>query len=155
MTWPPIRTEYAFTAQVSVAAPRVIGMVPEGLRRFVPITGGTIDGPRLRGEILVGGGDSQLVRADGVFELEASYRIRTHDGIEVEVLNRGLRHGTAEVMDRLAQGQQVSPADYYSRTTPRFKAPGGSPYEWLNRTVFIASAERLADLVIVHVHQVL
>lgn len=155
MTWPLIRTEYAFTARVSVAAPRAIAATPEGLRRFVPITGGTVEGPLLRGEILAGGGDSQLVRADGVFELEASYLIRTEDGAEVEVLNRGLRHGSVEVMARLAQGEQVSPTEYYSRTTPRFKAPRGSPYEWLNRTVFVASAERLADMVIVHFHRVL
>jgi len=155
MTWPLIRTEYAFTARVSVAAPRVIAEAPEGLRRFVPITGGTVEGPLLSGVILAGGGDSQLVRTDRVFELEASYRIRTADGVEIDVLNRGLRHGSAAVMTRLAQGEQVSPAEYYSRTTPRFKAPSGSPYEWLNRTVFIASADRLADLVIVHFHQVL
>jgi len=155
MTWPVIRTEYAFTARVSVAAPFIIGTAPEGLRRFVSITGGTVEGPLLRGEILAGGGDSQLVRTDGAFELEASYRIRTANGVEVDVLNRGLRHGSAEVMARLAQGEQVSPTEYYSRTTPRFKAPSGSPYEWLNRTVFIASADRLANIVIVHFHQVL
>jgi hypothetical protein len=155
MTWPLIRTEYAFTARVSVAAPRDIAAAPEGLRRFVPITGGTVEGPLLRGEVLAGGGDSQLVRTDGVFELEASYRVRTADGVDVDVLNRGLRHGPVEVMARLAQGEQVSSTEYYSRTTPRFKAPTGSPYEWLNRTVFIASADRLADMVIVHFHQVL
>jgi hypothetical protein len=155
MSWPLIRTEYAFTARVSVAAPQVIAAGPEGLRRFVPITVGIVEGPLLRGEILAGGGDSQLVRTDGVFELEASYRIRTPDGVNIDVLNRGLRHGTAEVMARLAQGEQVSPTEYYSRTTPRFKAPSGSTCEWLNRGVFIASAERLAGLVIVHCHQVL
>jgi Protein of unknown function (DUF3237) len=155
MTRPLIRTEYAFTARVSVAAPLVIAAAPEGPRRFVPIIGGTVEGPLLSGEILGGGGDSQLIRADGVIELEASYRIRTADGVTVEVLNRGLRHGSAEVMARLAQGEQVSPTEYYSRTTPRFKAPSSSPYEWLNRAVFIASAERLADVVIVHFHQVM
>jgi hypothetical protein len=155
MTWPLIRTEYAFTARVSVAAPLAIAVAPEGLRHFVPITGGTVEGPLLSGEILGGGGDSQLVRTDGVIELEASYRIRTADGVTVDVFNRGLRHGPAEVMAQLAQGEQVSPTEYYSRTTPRFKAPSGSPHEWLNRAVFIASAERLAEVVIVHFHQVL
>jgi hypothetical protein len=155
MTSPTICTEYAFTARVAVAAPRVIGSSPEGLRRFVPIIGGTVDGPLLKGEVIPGGGDSQLVRADGVVELEARYRIRTVDGIEVDVLNRGVRHGSVDVMDRLTQGQQVSPDQYYSRTTPRFEAPSGSPYEWLNKTVFVASADRLVDLVVVHFHRVL
>jgi hypothetical protein len=155
MTSPPICTEYAFTARVAVAAVRLVGVDPEGLRRYVPITGGSVDGPLLNGEVLPGGGDSQLVRADGVCELEARYRIRTVDGVEVGVLNRGLRHGPAHVMARLAQGQQVSAAEYYSRTTPRFEAPIGSSYEWLNKTVFIASAERLAEVVVVHFHRVL
>jgi hypothetical protein len=155
MTSPTICTEYAFTARVAVAAPQIIGADAEGLRRYVPIIGGTVDGPLMKGEVLSGGGDSQLVRADGVVELEARYRLRTVDGVEVAVLNRGLRHGSADVMARLAHGQRVSPDEYYSRTTPRFEAPSGSAYEWLNKTVFIASADRLAELVVVHFHRVL
>jgi Protein of unknown function (DUF3237) len=155
MSLPQIRTEYVFTARVSVTAARVLSSGPEGLRRYVPITGGAVDGPSLKGEVLAGGGDSQLVRPDGVFELEARYVIRTWDGVDFGVLNRGLRHGPADVMARLAQGQPVAPHEYYCRTAPRFDVPADSPYQWLNRAIFIANVERLPDVVVVHVHQVL
>jgi hypothetical protein len=151
----PIRTEYAFTARVSVNPPQVLGADPSGLKRYVPITGGVVDGPLLKGEVLAGGGDSQLVRGDGVIELEARYSIRTQDGVAVNVVNRGVRHGPAEVMARLARGERVSHGEYYCRTSARIEAPVDTHYEWLNRTVFIATVERLPDIVVAHFHQVL
>jgi len=74
-----------------------------------PILGGRLDGARLKGEILGGGADWQFTRADAVTVLEALYLLRTHDGVTIQVTNRGLRHGPPEVMKRLAQGQPVDP----------------------------------------------
>jgi hypothetical protein len=152
---PSLRTEYAFTARVSVAPALIVGPCPYGLRRYVPITGGTIVGPLLNGRVLAAGGDSQVVRADGVLEVDARYQVQTEDGVVVAVANHGLRLGSPEVIARLTQGEKVSPDEYYFRTAALFEAPMGSPYEWLNRAIFTATAEREADLVTVHFFRVL
>jgi hypothetical protein len=150
-----IALEFAFTAYVSLADTLVIGQGPEGLRRYVPITGGRVDGPLLCGTVLAAGGDSQVVRADGVLAVEARYLIETHDKITVGVVNRGLRHGPAAVLARLAAGAAVEPSEYYFRTAALFEVPLGTAYEWLNRSLFLATAERRIDTAIVHFHRVL
>jgi hypothetical protein len=137
-----------------VAATRDLGATPHGRRRIVPILGGTVRGPRLEAEILPGGDDWQSVRSDGVVELVARYSILTKDGVEIAVVNRGLRRAPPEVMERLARGEAVDPALVYCRTTPQFEAPAG-PYDWLNRSVFVASAERRPDTVRIEVSEVL
>ena len=139
--------------EANVAPIRDLGATPRGRRRIVPILGGTVRGPRLEGEVLPGGADWQYVRGDGVVELVARYSILTRDGVEIAVVNRGLRRAPPDVMQRMARGEAVDPASVYCRTTPQFEAPGG-PYEWLNRSLFIASAERLPDKVRIAVFEV-
>ncbi len=101
-----------------------------------------------------GGADWQYVRGDGVLELEARYSIKTKDGTEIAVTNRGIRRAPPEIMDRLARGESVDPALVYFRTVPVFEAPAG-PHEWLNRSVFIATAARFPDKVQIRVFEVL
>jgi len=127
-----------------VLAPALsVGATPQGTRRVVPITGGGFEGPQLRGEIVPGGADWQFDRADGVTQVEALYLLRTHDGVHIQVHNRGLRHGPPAVMARLAAGESVAPEEYYFRAAPEFSAPAGR-YEWLNRSLFVCTGERRA-----------
>src|SRR5690606_16186030 len=134
---PAAETEFAFEAHVTVQTPLVIGEGSYGLRRVVPITGGTFEGPRLRGRVVPGGADWQLVRPDGVLSIEAIYTLETDDGVLIMVTNRGMRHGPPEVIDRLARGERVDPSEYYFRTVAEFEAPVGSRYEWLNQSIFV------------------
>lgn len=136
-----------------VAPIRDLGATPRGRRRIVPILGGTVRGLRLEAEVLPGGADWQYVRGDGVVELVARYSIRTRDGVEIAVVNRGLRRAPPDVLERMTRGEAVDPALVYCRTTPQFEAPAG-PYEWLNRSVFIASADRMPDKIRVAVFEV-
>jgi hypothetical protein len=139
---------------VSVGPIRDLGPMPHGRRRIIPILSGTVKGERLRGEVLPGGADWQIVRDDGVVELVARYAIRTHDGVEIAIVNRGLRRATPEVMDRLSRGEPVDPALVYCRTAPVFEAPAGA-YAWLNRSVFVGTAARFPDKVQIGVFEVL
>ena len=100
--------EFIFAARVTVDAPLDLGDVGKGGRRIVPITGGEFSGPRLRGVVLSGGADWQVLRSDGVGELEARYMLRTDDGALIYVRNHALRHGPAEVMAALAAGRRSS-----------------------------------------------
>ncbi len=138
---------------VDVGPIRDLGATPHGRRRIIQILGGTVKGARLEADIVPGGADWQYVRADGVVELEARYSIKTQDGVEIAVTNRGLRRASPEVMERLSRGEPVDPALVYCRTVPVFEAPAG-PYDWLNRSVFIATAARLPDKVRITVFEV-
>jgi uncharacterized protein DUF3237 len=142
--------DFAFEATVTVASPLEVGETPHGRRRVIHITGGRFAGPRLKGIVVPGGADWQIVRPDGVTELTAVYELKADDGTLIHVTNHGLRHGPAEIMQRLARGEAVDPAAYYFRTVPVFEAPAG-PHEWLNRSIFVATGARFASEVQVRV----
>jgi Protein of unknown function (DUF3237) len=142
-----LNNEFLLAAQVTIAKGVDAGLTPGGMRRIVPITGGSFEGPRLRGTVIPGGEDRQLFRPDGVLEVEASYALRTHDGEVIVVTNRGLWHGSPEVGARIVQGEVVDPTLYYFRTCARLEAPVGGSYAWLNRTVIIGSVAPRAELV--------
>jgi len=142
-----------YTSLVKVEAPLLVGHSSYGERRIINIKGGAFSGPRLSGYVLSGGADWQIIRSDGIIEVEARYTLQTYDGSLIYVTNRGLRHGPEEVMERLGSGEVVDPSEYYFRTTPVFET--GSPdYRWLNGLVAIAAGERRADHVIITVYEV-
>ena len=141
--------EFLLEARVDIAAGVDAGLTPLGLRRIVPITGGSFEGPKLRGQVIPGGEDRQLFRSDGVLEVEAFYALRTDDGTVIVVNNRGFWHGSPEVGAKLMQGEEVDPSLYYFRTCARLEAPVGGPYAWLNRTIVLGSAAPRGRVVVV------
>jgi Protein of unknown function (DUF3237) len=132
-TAPPLlwmaRLEVQVAAIVSLGAP-----ARHGERRYVPITGGTVSGPELNGEIVEGGVDWQVLRADGVLDIAAHYVLRLADGALVEVQSDGLRHGAA-------------PQPVYFRTAVRFTT-GHPAWLHLNKLLAVATGERLPDRVL-------
>ena len=148
---PALRTEHVWDAKVTIADTIVLGRSKHGVRRIVPITGGTFEGPNIRGEVVPGGEDWQLVRPDGDTELYARYLLKTHDGHLIQVINRVLIHAPAA-------GGKGAP---YIRSVIDLEAPTDSPYDYLNHAVFLGtlrspmlkSGEK--PYVIIGVHQVL
>jgi hypothetical protein len=138
---------------VRIGAPIEIGRISGNLRRMIPIAGGDVLGPRIRGKVLAGGADYQLMRADGVTDLHARYVIETEDRHLIYVENAGVRYGPPELMEKLRRGEPVDPELIYFRTTPRFEtaAPG---YEWLMRNLFVCSGARFPDRVEMRFFQV-
>jgi len=145
---PPL--EYVADLVVRVAAPTVVS----GTRRVVGITGGEVTGPRLRGKVLAGGADFQVIRADSTTELEARYVIQTDSGALIYVINTGFRHGPAEAMERLQKGEAVDPGLIYFRCTPRFET-SAAEYQWLTKNVFVGTAVRRPDSVELAIYQLL
>jgi hypothetical protein len=135
------RLEPIFAADVSVGAPLDLGDVGKGGRRVVPITGGEFSGPDIRGTVVPGGADWQILRGDGVSELEARYTLRTDDGALIMVRNLALRHGPPEVMAALAAGRPVEPGSYYFRGTTFFET-GAQRYAWLAKSIVVCTGER-------------
>ncbi|HZD20262.1 MAG TPA: DUF3237 domain-containing protein [Burkholderiales bacterium] len=141
-----MRLEPLLRAEITLAAPQELGDTPHGRRRVIPITGGSFRGERLSGRVLASGADWQVIRADGVAELDARYTLETLEGALIYVRNFGYRHGPADVIRRLMAGEPVDPALYYMRTTPRFET-GAERYRWLNGLICVATGARRAAAV--------
>jgi hypothetical protein len=148
-----LRLEPLLSAEITLAAPQELGATPLGRRRIIGITGGRFSGARLSGRVLPGGADWQVIRADGVADLDARYTLETDDGALIYVRNNGYRHGPPEVLQQLAAGMPVDPALYYMRTTPWFET-GAERYHWLNRVVCVGTGERKAAAVRLDVFEV-
>jgi hypothetical protein len=148
-----LKLQPLFRAEITLAAPQELGETPQGRRRIIGITGGRFAGERLSGRVLAGGADWQVIRPDGVADLDARYTLETSDGALIYVRNRGYRHGSPKTMRRLAAGEAVDPSLYYMRTTPRFET-GDARYVWLNRIVCVATGARRTDAVELEVFEV-
>jgi hypothetical protein len=144
---------FAFEARITLAPPIEQGMVDGKRKRFIPITGGTIKGPKLSGVILPGGGDWQSIHPDGLTEIFARYSMKADDGTVIAITNPGVRVASPDIIARLSAGEDLNPALYYFRTTPVFDVAAG-PHAWLRRSVFVARGIRKPDHVIVEVFEV-
>ncbi len=150
-----MNTRLLMTMHVKVGALLNIGAVPYGTRRTAPLGGGTFEGPRLRGTILPGGSaDWQLLRSDGVLEMDLRFTLRTDDGALISMRSFGLRHGPPEVIAAIGRGEPVDPSTYYFRTMPRFKTAHPA-YVFLNRLIAVASGDRRPEGPIYTIHEVL
>jgi len=140
-------------ADITLAAAQELGDSPQGRRRIINITGGTFRGERLSGKVLPGGADWQVIRADGVADLDARYTLETSDGALIYVRNHGYRHGPADVMKKLSAGEDVDPSLYYMRTTPLFET-GDPRYAWLNRLICVGTGARKKSSVHLEIFEV-
>mgnify|MGYP003408972297 CR=1 FL=1 len=149
MTLPPPQLEHVCDLAVTIAPPVEVGHTPAGLRRMIPITGGTVTGPRLNGKVLAGGADFQLILGGGTqAHLDARYVIELDDGTRVFVQNTALRVASLENSQRIMNGQPVNPDEIYFRCT----AP---PWAWLSESQFIGSGRRAPDGVFLSFYRVL
>ena len=131
----------------------VVGETAHGIRRIIPIVGGEVKGPAIQAEIISGGADWQVLRTDGVTELEAHYQFKTDDGVIIYIKNTGLRVASPEVATKMARGEKVDASEYYFRAVPKFEAPQGK-YSFLNDAIFICTGERTPDSVKIRVWKV-
>lgn len=148
-----LQTEFAFEARVTISPAVTVGPSASGLRRMIPITGGTFEGPRLKGDVVPGGADWQLVRPDGAIIVEAIYMLRELDGSQIYIHNWGLIVPPEGSGDKPPGPDSPPP---YIRTSPRFEAPIGK-HDWLNKSLFLGTIRAEPDLraVIIGVHRLL
>jgi hypothetical protein len=149
-----LNTQLLFTLTVQVGAPVEIGVLPQGHRRIAPITGGELDGPRLRGRVLPFGADWMLIRTDGVAVIDARATLQTDDDALIYMRYSGYRHGPTEVMQALASGEDVDPSTYYFRITVGFET-GAEKYAWLNQIAAVGTGRRIPEGPIYDVYEVL
>ena len=143
---PSLTRVYRLEATVGEALD--LGDVAQGRRRIVPLTGGTFNGPELNGTLIPGvSADWQLVLPDGTALGDIRYTLQTDDGALLYVQARGVRHGSPEVLARLARGEDVDATEYTFRTSTRIETAAPA-LDWLNKGVFISVGARQPDRVI-------
>lgn len=120
-----------FVMQIRAKCPEglMVGKTPQGVRQIAPITGGTFQGPEMKGEVLSGGADYQLHHVEEKrIDMEAIYSIKTDDNILIFIRNIGFctwANGKLEF-----------------RTTPIFNVPEDSRLAWMNNTQFICTRNK-------------
>jgi hypothetical protein len=149
-----LQTKYVFTITAQIGGVTSAGDIGHGVRRIIPIVGGEVRGEDVNGKVCAFGADFQIIRPNELIELEARYAFETDDGAVVYVENRGIRFGPVDLLQRLKRGEAVDPKLIYFRTVPRFET-GAGKYRWLMENIFVGSAARHADRVVIDVHQVL
>jgi hypothetical protein len=144
-TLPPPALEHVCDLAVEISAPIELGDTPSGLRRIIPITGGTVSGPRMKGRILNCGADFQLILGGGTqANLDARYVIETDDGARIFVQNTALRFASLENSSRIMRGEPVDPSAVYFRCQPKFECSAAA-WQWLHESQFIGTGRRTPD----------
>ena len=134
----PLHTEYLFTMDIAVGAPQPVS----GGLRVVPVTGGSVTGPALTGEVLGGASADWLrVEPDGTAQMDVRLTVKAATGALIYVQYSGIRTGASEVLARLGQGEPVPPSDYYFRVAIRFET-GDAQLAWLNRVLAVGVGQR-------------
>ena len=119
-----------------------IGDTPHGNRRIVYLKGGEFEGPKLKGEVLPGGGAWFLRRPDGASEIDVRATMRTDDGHLIYTQYRGILHGGSD-------GKE-----YYFRITPYYET-ASEKYVWLNRIVAVGVGSYTDGRVSIKVYEIL
>lgn len=126
------KLEFVYECDATLEPALDFGKTFEGQRRIIPITGGTVRGPKIRGVLLSGGADWNLTRNDGAGSVEADYYFKTDDGVLIRIVNKGVGGGPPPPPDP-ATGER-----FFMFTHPSFEAPIGK-YDWMNHSMFVGT----------------
>lgn len=133
--------KYSFTIVAEVDPGLAIEQRGDDRLEIIPITGGPVTGS-ITGTVRPGGADWCRERADGAFEVEARYWIRTDSGAIVDVVNVG----------------RIAPSGHDDRlglfmTTPVFRTVAPE-LQWLTQRVFVGRAEAFGTHTTINVFEV-
>jgi muconolactone delta-isomerase len=141
---PEPRLTRVYRLEAMLGEPLDLGQITQGHRRIVPLTGGTFSGPELNGELIGGtSADWQIVLPDGTALGDIRYTLKTDGGALLHVRSQSVRHGSAEVLARLARGDDVNASEYTFRAWTQIET-AAAELDWLNKGIFIAVGGRHA-----------
>jgi len=134
--FPEPRLDHLYDAHVDLEPGQVVGQTPMGMRQIYIVKGGRLDGPKLKGTVLPGGGDWATIRPDGALQLDVRAAVQLDDGPIIYAYYLGILFGQQDTIMRALMGEDVPLTDYYFYISPMFQS-GAPEYDWLNRTVAI------------------
>ena len=140
--------------RVHVGAPQDVGRTARGVRRLIPITGGTAVGNDWQARVLPGGADVQLVVNERTAELDARYVLEVDGGDLIYVRNRAVRSGPPELIARLMRGEPVDPASVYFKCCPSFETALPA-LAWTSERMFVGHGARHPDTVVMRFFELL
>ena len=127
-----------------------VGTGAFGTRTIVSVTGGSFEGPRLKGRVLPTGGDWLLDDAVGVRRLDVRATFETDDGALIYVQYYGV---SKEDPSRPRTTRETEYGEIYFMTAPRFET-GDERYAWLNDLVCVGEGKRVTEGVTYRVYAV-
>ncbi len=148
------RLKFFADLRVEVGAPQQVGQTVHGLRRLIPIIGGTATGDGWSARVLPGGADFQLIVNDRLSELDARYVLETDAGDFIYVQNRAVRSGPPELIARLVRGEPVDPEQIYFRCSPSFETAAPA-LSWMGERMFVGTGARYPDAVVMRFFELL
>jgi hypothetical protein len=151
---PELKSTYLGELKIEVTGTYLLGDSPLGRRRLDRLDRGHFRGPKVQAEVLAGGMDLLLGGADGAVRPDVRLVLKLDDGETLLIVYRGVRHASAEVMQRIAKGEAVPPTEYYLRTGLVFET-ASKKYDWLNRVVGVGVGRREPGAVFYDVFEVL
>lgn len=155
MTIDPPVLEHAWDVTAEIAAPVEVGETPFGMRRMIPITGGTVSGPSVSGRVIPGGADFQLLVDDNsLARLDARYVLEMSDGARIWVANSAVRAMSVENAGRMMRSEPVNPDEVYFRCQPVLES-AHPDWDWVNRMQFVGAGVRKPDGVFISFYKML
>lgn len=147
------KLEYLMTYRADLKAPVAVGAGPTGTRMIYDVTGGSFEGPKLKGKLLPSGADWLQIGSDGVGQLDVRTTFETNDGAYIYLQYSGRIVMNEKVTKALAGGGETQYGDTYFMTQPRFET-GDERYAWLNSVVAVAEGRALPNAVEYRVYHV-
>jgi hypothetical protein len=152
-TLPTPELKFFADLSVQVDKPQEVGKTHHGVRRVIPILGGTVEAQGWRGRVLSGGADFQLLLGPSMAELDARYVIETDAGDMIFVTNRAVRTASPEVMAKIIRGEPVEPSTVYFRCSPSFETASPA-LSWIAERLFVGTGARHPDKVVMRFFEV-
>jgi hypothetical protein len=152
-TLPTPELKFFADLSVQVDKPQEVGKTHHGVRRVIPILGGTVEAQGWRGRVLSGGADFQLLLGPSMAELDARYVMETDAGDMIFVTNRAVRTASPEVMAKIIRGEPVDPSTVYFRCSPSFETASPA-LAWIAERLFIGTGARHPDKVVMRFFEV-
>jgi hypothetical protein len=137
---------YEFTYRAQIDPPVDVGPGPLGHRMVFAVTGGQVEGERLSGTILPGGGEWFLAGADGFGRVDVRFQMTTHDGAHIYFQYFGLLELNEASMAAIGGGG-TDFEDHYFRINPRLES-GDPRYAWVNQSLFVGKGRVLPGLLV-------
>lgn len=131
-----MKLEHEFSYHAMLKEPVVVGDGPYGTRMFFEVIDGRVEGERLKGNVLTGGGDWILLGQDGWGRLDVRAQMMTDDGAAIYLSYYGILEMNEKVRQTMVDLGGTDFGDQYFRTNPRFET-GDPRYAWMNHTFFV------------------